>query len=158
MAKTELRAGATIDIPTLDEIDNAVQKHTRKIANAMIPHVKYRKIMFSVAADGSGNLSVNTNLGPEPGFLWDVNRLVMINATTNVGAIATYLNTSNPGDLVFPSVNCPGVVPITRAEQFVIQPGSYIYLVGSALGANATIMVTGQVKEIPINSVDHLSF
>lgn len=171
MARQRMRGAEYIDIPSLGEIDESVKGAVGKHMTdrfAMF-HTEYPDILEQYYADSSGNLNtsdyrnpnVNTTtdraLGPRAGFAWDVKRIVIVNTAGNVGNVAIFKNSGQPSNIVAPSTGCPEYYRFS-SEQFVLRPGEHLVLIGNLLGANSTITLTGQVKEVPLNYLGRLSF
>lgn len=160
MSTVKLAAGVELDILNKNELHNELDTFARRL----LAGVQYRKAVATVTADASGNIAnVNnlagggeTGLGPEPGFVWSVRRIVVLSQIANpTGNVAIFSNGNSYSDLEIPSAAVP-FASLLSSEAFILYPGSTIIVQGSGLGANTPLTVKILTAEVAIEDIAKL--
>jgi hypothetical protein len=161
MAKTVIRANATLDTLTEPELNRSLAHFMTEWRAELLRGVKFRRILRKGVADASGNLMLGGSdsrlrgLGPEEGFIWSVDFFSLYPLTTGGTAIVRlYQNTANDGDLVrgdYTPVNS-AVSDNFGGRGLIMQGGSTLLLTASGLTAGTSVTLTGQATEVPFNN------
>ncbi|MGH7743501.1 MAG: hypothetical protein ACREQ5_01585 [Candidatus Dormibacteria bacterium] len=153
MAKVKLTAGAEIDLLNKHEMIEALQ-HVQSWMAETAQGIRYSRFQASQiptgnAVDFGGPEFQGDQLGPDPGFIWDVRRLRIVGCN-NADIVTIFINgAENSMQLDDSRDNLHRT--FYWAQQVVLYPGEQMRFVGTGLNAStAQITITGQVREIPI--------
>jgi hypothetical protein len=159
MAEQKIQAGKTIDTVTKKELHDALGQHLRSwIAETAIGGRFARFAGTGTIASTAvtiGGANATQDLGPGPGFVWDVRRLRI---TANSGTINSadifgiFINDPGPASLVARSDD---VVVSQRAWEWngnvVLYPGDTLLVQSlNTLVTTGGLIVSGQVLELPV--------
>lgn len=150
--KVKLEAGANLDFITKDEMREVMHEANRSWVAETSNGIRYARIYATgVIAGGVLNIggALSTGeLGPAPGFVWDIRRLQIVGLqTADVATI--YMNDANPTSEIADTTSVTGKA-FLWSEQVILYPGDSLWVVGTGLTATGTITVTGQVREVPV--------
>lgn len=157
MAEQKIQAGKMIDAVTKKELHDALGMHLRSwmaetaIGGRFARFASMGTITSGAVAIGGANAP---DLGPAPGFVWDVRRLRVSSAgTINIADIfGVYINDPGPAALVARSDDL-GVAQRawTWAGNVVLYPGDNLLVQNvNALVSIGQLTVSGQVLELPV--------
>jgi hypothetical protein len=148
--KFKIAGGAEFETLTKHELEETLHAWTVELGRG----TKYRRIGGQAAVNG-GALSIGGpaggpgtgEMGPSDGFVWSVRRLAVV-GLTGTDAVSLYTNEAQPLSLVR-TLSAPWSYE-WGSGVWVLYPGDAILVAAaSGLAATGTIIVTGQVEEVP---------
>lgn len=153
MALTEIRGGATLDIPTQDEIRHIVSTEMRVMARG-IKNLALPVYLSGKASSNAITLGITKGqspVGPEQGYVWGVTRLVVSGLTQSASApdiVNLYLNDNFNGP-VFWQFN-GNTFGYNYSPPLILKAGNTLALqnVGS-IASTSLISLSGEVWEVP---------
>lgn len=147
--KVRLTAGAELDMLTRDELASVLQSWRTELTRG----VRTRRVSIAGAVDAAGNLLMGDGGdGPNESLAWAVTRIsVAPGPVLPLGGLQVFANdTSSAGGLLIAALT-GDVFPGDRG--LVLMPGDSLRITGSGLVAATQVMVTAQVKEVPVQQV-----
>lgn len=165
MAKQKIQAGATIDTVTSGELKDALGAHLRSwVAETTVGGRFTRFSAFGTIANTAVSIGgASTDLGPGPGFVWDVRRLRITaagTAITSTDIFGVFINDPGPAATVARSDDVNG--GFRRAWEWngnvILYPGDNLLVTNiGALASTGGLTVSGQVLELPLTLAWKLS-
>lgn len=164
MAKQKIQAGATLDTVTSKELSDALGAHLRSWVAETTVGGRFTRFsaVGTVASSAVSIGGASTDLGPGPGFVWDVRRLRI---TSSSGTIT-------PADIFGVFINDPGPAStVARSDDtvasqrmwnwngnVVLYPGDNLLITNiGTLATTGGLTVSGQVLELPLTLAWKLS-
>ncbi len=151
--KTKIQAGADIDLLTADELRQTVQGVLKSWSTELTRGVKLRRHAIMGTTDAGGILTAGDNHdGPAEGMAWAVTRLSVVpGPTLGAAGLQVYANDANtPSALMIRNLTTD-VFPGDHGCNLL--SGDSIRIAGTGITANAQVIVTMQVKEVPIQQI-----
>lgn len=151
MAEFDIKAGGKIITLTEEELNRSLSK----LVQVAYKGVQYRRSVATVPVDASGNVSANSEIGPPPGFVWSVKRVVIVNQSSGTGNVSLFVNGTESSNIVEPSLAIPAVW-IFSSNSCVLYPGDEFFIVGDSLTASSKLTLVVQAAEVEVNEVAKL--
>lgn len=152
MAKVELKAGASFDVLTQKELQQALDRLSMDWMAEVTRGVKFRRFLGSATvAAGAVSLAENVDniLGPGAGLTWAVNSLV-IGGLASGDSVDVLINDSDPVDTFTRAAGSGNYVRKSFGQtDLVLNPSDYLTVVGTGLTAVGQIKLFGRCTEIP---------
>lgn len=153
MAKFAFKAGAEFDMLTNKELRDTLKDVMASWMAETTIGARYARfsaaaLIANSAVEIGGPGRADDNLGPAPGFVWDVRRLRITGLATNDVA-AVYVNDANPSSMIASTADVAGAL-FLFGEQVILYPGDSLLVTGASLAATGFITVSGQVRELPM--------
>jgi hypothetical protein len=159
MTVVKIQAGATFETTTPKEVGEVVRTAYSETFQEMAEGVK--PMRFSANAVVSGTdvtipqlLSGEVPLGPQPGYVWVVQRISAYNLAANDVLAVHRSNADNTvdgssfiGNIV--ASEAPGGFLHVGSKGFLLYGGESMVLVGTGLAATGNIQVNGEGIEVP---------
>lgn len=156
MAEQIIKAGGKIDAVTYREMHDALGAHMRSWVAEIAAGGRFARFAatgtVAATALSIGGAASTQELGPAPGFVWDVRRLHITGlAVADVASV--FINDSGPASLVATTTDLPLAAnrSFLWSKQVVLYPGDNLLVTGASLAATGQITVSGQVLELPVN-------
>lgn len=157
--KVKLQAGAEFDFLTRGELDTSLADFLKELKGKS----RLRRIKADPSNGGNSGVMVagaatfNTGVGPEPGFVWSIRRLTLSTEGTG-GTGGVFLNSTQPSDLVLPSVALPTSWYSISGGAFVVYPGETLWVAVTGVTGNVTgkVWLNGQVEEVAVEHIADL--
>lgn len=153
MAKFKIAAGAEIDMLTNSELRKTLSDTMASWMAEVTTGARYARfsaagLIAGAALQIGGAERADDNLGPAPGFVWDVRRL-RISGLADADVASVYVNDANPSSMVASTADVSGGL-FLWGEQVVLYPGDSLLVAGASLTATGYVTVSGQVRELPM--------
>lgn len=149
--EVELKAGAKIDMLSPGELKDALGD----FKTALLTGIQYKRVAWAGMTDASGAISTLTDIGPRPGYVWSIKRIVISVGGGNGGTAALSVNDDSFSNLVNPSETVPAIFTYS-GTQLVLYPGDLLYVQGTGLVASSALYIAGQVEEVAVSEVGKL--
>lgn len=156
MAKFKIQAGAEIDVVTHKEMTDALGHASTAWIQDLARGDRFRSIqgrttIAATAVAVGGDTDQQNSLGPSQGFVWSVRRLAIIAGTAaDVALLGLYRNSTGPGDTIIP-VGSLTAYRGFETNEVVLYPGDKLLLSGTGLAGTGQVVLTGQVRELPVS-------
>jgi hypothetical protein len=164
MAEQKIQAGKTIDTVTKKELHDALSSQLRSWMAETAAGGKYVRFtatgtIASAAVTIGGAGPTLQDIGPGPGFVWDVRRL-HISGLVTADVAGVYINDASSASIIGATTDLPAAAirSFLWSHQVVLYPGDNLLVANiGALAATGTVTVTGQALELPIGLAWKLS-
>jgi hypothetical protein len=154
--KAKITAGGEVDFLTKDELHHELGQFRSWMQEAMRGPHPIRFDAFGTIAAGAvvvDGQNGSGRLGPEPGMVWLVTRVVVSGLTLATDPTSLYVNNTDPRHLVFPTLS--GVAGSTGyhefpAGQIVLTSNDRLILASTgAVAATGNVFLAGSAWELP---------
>jgi hypothetical protein len=149
MAKTNLRAGAELDVLTRDELAETIDKQTRDWFQEQARGVSIGRFKDAAAVAGSAVALPALGAlpyGPRLGYLWDVKRIT-VTGLTGTDTVSVFRSTTNAVDLLDTfTVTKPTIYP--KGIRLRGADAEKLLFSGSSLAATGFVSVNGEADEV----------
>lgn len=152
MSKTQLKAGATIDILTSAELTQALKDEVAAMYVARATGVKPMRFQATGTIGGAavtipGAQNQQLKLGPAPGMLWKVARISAFGLAAN-DVLQVHRTVTDGSQFLGNLTAALGYLHI-GGEGMLLNGGEFLTLTGSALTATGQLIVNGEGIEVP---------
>lgn len=154
MAKFKIQAGAEVDMISSQEMRDALKDLQMSWMTELAIGTRYTRFsaqatIANAALDMGGSGPGGQQLGPPPGFIWDVRRLRLTGLNSSDVVVVT-INDDQPSSRIATTGDTTGKL-FLWAEQVILYPGEVLRITGSSLAATGVITASGQARELPVS-------
>lgn len=149
MAKFSFKANSEFETLTNEELHDTLNMTQRNFFREMARGLKHMQLQPQIGTVSGGNVTLPTigsgaNNGPQPGFVWAIQRLSAYGLRTN-DILNVYRNTVDPQNFVGVLTNTSPMA-VYGDKGFLLKDGDRLVFDGSALAATS-VVVSGEFIE-----------
>lgn len=156
MTQVKIQAGATFETTTPKEVDQLVRTAYSESFQEMAEGVKPMRFSANATVADTGVtipklLSGEVPLGPQPGYVWVIQRVSAYNLSTNDVLQVHRSNADNTvdGSTFYGNLTASSGYLRIGGRGMLLYGGESLVLVGTGLSATGNIQVNGEGIEVP---------
>ena len=154
MTQVKIQAGATFETTSPKETKELIDGAFSAQFQEMMRGIKPMRFLATGTISGDDKVTIpeaqggQSNLGPDPGFIWAIRRICVSGLTTDTDTLQVHRTETDGSALVGQLTQAvPFIYP--GSCSILLYGGEYLTITGASLGSTGQLIVNGEAVEAP---------